>query len=141
MTQETAMRWSKTFKLFIYASLVDLGVNIDIATNRIDLGWLRLLSFLSIAFVFAHLIKPIPLRCGFPWLNLLGKHSLQVFTFHILILYFIIDPLGTGIGIYNRYGNTVYIIILVLFLASLTIPAVWHKTYMKIIKNKKIHVK
>ncbi|MCP4181103.1 MAG: succinyl transferase OpgC [bacterium] len=118
-------------------NVISLGINIDTATNRIDLAWLRLVSFLCVAFVFTLLIKPIPLKYGFPWLNLLGKHSLQVFSFHILMLYFIIKPLGTGLGIYNKYGNGIYIAILILFLASLTIPAVWHRTYIKIIKNIK----
>ncbi|HJO92271.1 MAG TPA: OpgC domain-containing protein [Victivallales bacterium] len=120
-------------------NVVDLGININAATKRIDLAWLRLVSFLSAAFVFANLIRPIPLKYGFPWLNLLGKHSLQVFSFHILMLYFFIEPLKTGLGISSKYGDTVYVIILVLFLASLTIPALWHKTYVKIMKNIKMH--
>lgn len=101
---------------------------------RDNMGWLRLLNFLAFVYVIAgiinlHRLYPIfkPLQVFGAWLGLLGQHSLQVFAFHLVVLYCYIP---------FRWGDWALTddqkwIALVIFLASLTLPASLHARYQR----------
>ncbi len=107
-------------------------------TIRYNLGWLRVINFLSIAYLVSVLLKKIPISAKIPWVHFLGKHSLQVFSFHIVIAYFFLIPWGSGRGIYDKHGNGIYLLVMFLFLISLSIPAYAHKMFMKNKADKKV---
>ena len=91
------------------------------AVDRADLGWLRVVNVCLLAVVFATVIKTILPERGLPWLRRLGRRSLQVYTFHILLLYVAlalhqwlrIDPHGPA-----------YVLFVAAMLAGMTIPAI-----------------
>ncbi len=116
---------------------INLGFDINAATERSNLAWLRLVSFFSFAFVLSTILKTLPLSAKLPGIDFLGKHSLQVFSFHIAVLYFIIVPLGAGIGIYEGYGKIAYLSVLVIFILTLFIPAYIHSSIFVQLKKVK----
>ncbi|MEI6055076.1 MAG: OpgC domain-containing protein [Lentisphaerota bacterium] len=107
-------------------------------TDRNNLAWLRLINMCVVFFAIYLVLKRIPVKYGIPMVNFLGKHSLQVFAFHILVMYLFIMPLGTGETILEKHGNVLYLIGLVLFLLTLPLPAYMHEVYMKRKALKKI---
>jgi hypothetical protein len=101
---------------------------------RDNLAWLRLINFLAFVYVIAGLIAlhqrynvfkllALPGR----WLAFLGQHSLQVFAYHLVVLYCYIP---------FRWGDWAFTddqkwFVLAAFLASLSLPALWHKAYLQ----------
>jgi hypothetical protein len=88
-----------------------------------NLGWMRLLNFLALAYLAKCLVDRFGSFFRFAWLEFLGRHSLQVFCFHILASY------GQRI-IQKRLlieGNPGKIVLTVVVAASLTIPALLHQ--------------
>jgi hypothetical protein len=102
--------------------------------GRDFMGWLRLTNFLAFVYVMAGLIAlhrrynvfkllALPGR----WLAFLGQHSLQVFAYHLVVLYCYIP---------FRWGDWAFTddqkwFVLAAFLASLSLPALWHKAYLQ----------
>lgn len=106
---------------------------------RDNLSWLRLTNFLAFVYVIAGVIVlhrrynvlkllALPAR----WLGFLGQHSLQVFAFHLVVLYCYI-PFRWGDWALTDNQKWVA---LVFFLASLSLPALWHKAYLQRKKQK-----
>lgn len=102
--------------------------------SRDNLAWMRLLNFIAIVYLVAGLIAwhkrfgvfkllALPGR----WLAFLGQHSLQVFAFHLVVLYCYI-PFRWGAWALSDNQKWVA---LVFFLASLSLPAWWHKAYLR----------
>ena len=101
---------------------------------RDNMAWMRFLNFLAMVYVVAGLIAwhkrfgvfkllALPGR----WLAFLGQHSLQVFAFHLVVLYCYI-PFRWGDWALSDNQKWV---VLVFFLASLSLPALWHKAYLQ----------
>lgn len=99
---------------------------------RDNMGWLRLLNFLAFVYVIAslialhqryHFFKPVKFLGH--WLAYLGQHSLQVFAYHLVILYCYI-PFRWGAWALTDTQKWIW---LVIFLASLTLPAWLHARY------------
>lgn len=102
--------------------------------GRDNLSWLRLTNFLAFVYVIAGIIVlhrryNVLKLLAWParWLGFLGQHSLQVFAFHLVVLYCYIP---------FRWGDWAFTdnqkwLVLVVFLASLTLPALWHKAYLQ----------
>lgn len=109
-------------------------------TDRNNLAWLRLINMTAVFFAIYLVLKKIPVRYGILSVGFLGKHSLQVFAFHILIMYILIMPFETGELLFEKHGNFVYLAGLVVYLLTLPIPAYLHEIYMrkKASKKKKI---
>lgn len=99
---------------------------------RDNMGWLRLLNFLAFVYVIAGLIKLHqnyrifkPFRFIGRWLAFLGQHSLQVFAFHLVVLYCYI-PFRWGDWALTDNQKWIW---LVIFLSGLTLPAWIHARY------------
>lgn len=107
---------------------------------RDNMAWLRLVNFLAFVYVIAGMIAlhqrynvfkllALPGR----WLAFLGQHSLQVFAYHLVVLYCYI-PFRWGDWALTDNQKWVA---LVLFLASLSLPALWHQRYLQAQKERK----
>ncbi|MGB3915993.1 MAG: OpgC domain-containing protein [Thiothrix litoralis] len=107
---------------------------------RDNLAWLRLVNFLAFVVVIAGIISLHQRYNVFKWLALpgrwlafLGQHSLQVFAYHLVVLYCYI-PFRWGAWALTDNQKWV---VLVFFLASLSLPALWHKAYLQRKKQAK----
>ncbi len=127
------------YRLFIYTActmtvvlflsrhnVLPIGFDTISATNRANLAWLRLLNFFVLVITIWFLIRKIPVDKSIPWVGFIGKYSLQVFSYHILLLY-ILRPVS--LRLINSGSQIGYVIYTVLIVISLTIPAVVYKDY------------
>lgn len=99
--------------------LLTLGVD-PLAVDRHDLGWLRMANFLTLTLLFGWIVSLLPVDMKLPWFGYIGRQSIQVFSFHILIVYFsaVIDWRIEALG-----GPPLYAVYCLACLASLTLPA------------------
>ncbi len=95
-------------------------------TERGDLGILRILNFLVLAFLTDYLIKS-GWFCGSKWLGTLGQHSLQVFAFQVVLL-FSYPLIRLKVESYGLIG---VLAALSVYIALLIVPAWLHKFAMK----------
>ena len=112
-------------------------------TSRESLSWIRIINFFALIYVFSVFLRPIPEKYGMLGLNYLGKHSLQVFAFHIAFSYLVMAPFshisnaGFGTAIMKQYGNVVYLCVLAVSIAAMFIPAFLHDKFLKWQNSKK----
>jgi hypothetical protein len=100
--------------------------------SKPTLGPLRLVNFLSIAFVINFLITHYSNHFfASKWLVYLGKHSLQVFAYHVLLL-IVFLPFAGDVKNMGLLLESIFTVVLV---ASLFIPAFLHKKYTIIAKS------
>ncbi|MDC4224838.1 MAG: OpgC domain-containing protein [Candidatus Manganitrophus sp.] len=95
--------------------------SIEEATEKSNLGWLRLINVLLIAYLIG--LQPL---FRWRWFAFLGEHSLPVFTYHIVMLYlfefFVRDLIAP-------YGAGSTLLLSALFILSLALPAWLHRYY------------
>jgi len=87
--------------------------------GKSNLEVLRLLNFLLISYLFWSIMRYIPTDRGIPWLQFIGRFSLQVFSFHVLLIYLLL-PLWLSI---DKSNHILTLTFLLLAVTSLTIPA------------------
>nr|WP_086939377.1 OpgC domain-containing protein [Thaumasiovibrio occultus] len=85
--------------------------------DKPELGWLRLLNVGVWAYLVAVVIHLRPTWLDIKPLSYIGRHSLQVFTWHIVLIYLAAPLLFT-----NRFASYYNLLVLVC-LASIWIPA------------------
>jgi len=88
-----------------------------------NLAWLRIVNLVVITALFGLIFTILPLRAHIPGIMFLGQHSLQVFTYHVVLIYFITalrEP------ILLRMNDFTYPFVVLLVVASLLIPAFLH---------------
>ena len=107
-----------------------LWFDINYLTIRETFGPLRVINLAVVAYLITCLGSRFPNLLKWPWFSYLGQHSLQVFTFHLVLLYSII-PLYNSLII--PAGWTWIIAADIGILSSLTIPAWLHVRYRKFI--------
>ena len=102
------------------------GFDISYLTIRETFGPLRVINLAALAYLIACLGTRFPALLKWPWFSYIGQHSLQVFTFHVVLLYSIIP-------IYNNLiipaGWAWIIAADIVILSTLTIPAWLHVKY------------
>ena len=98
---------------------------LDALTRRSALRPLRLLNFLVIAYLIARVGVKSEKILSWRWLAFLGQHSLQVFSFQIL-LFFALFPFGESLTALSSTGKIGVLTIVVL---SSSLPASLHKRY------------
>lgn len=64
-----------------------LGVDMSNWISRKNLGPIRFLNFLILLHIFGNLISRFPRLFVWRWPSFLGRYSLQVFSFHLLVIY------------------------------------------------------
>lgn len=95
-----------------------------------DLRILRVANIASQVVLFCWLIKLVPASRGLPWFRLLGRYSLPVFSFHILLVY-LLDPLSWRVAYW--FGYSVNFLYTVAVLATLSLPALFYQTYERVL--------
>ncbi len=99
-----------------------LGFDWDSITIRETFGPLRTIDFAALAYLVTFLGVRYPKLFEWPFFSYLGQHSLQVFSFHVGLIY-LVRPL------YNLLipsGWTVIILFNIVFVSMLAIPAWLH---------------
>ena len=105
-------------------------VDLEWAASKLRLGWLRLLNDALIAFVVYQLACRHGVELRNAWLALLGGHSLQVYCFHAAALYLLL-PFRWRIAAYGEWAS---LLLGLVFLASLTLPAIIHRAYRSTVR-------
>jgi hypothetical protein len=122
------------FRYKILPSNIGLwGVDIPSLTFRETFGPLRVINLAALAYLISCFGTRFPNLLKWPWFSYIGSHSLQVFTFHLVLLYSIL-PLYDSLII--PAGWAWIIAADMVILSTLTIPAWLHVQYRKI-KNRK----
>jgi hypothetical protein len=91
-----------------------------------NLAWLRIVNLMVLAALLGLLFKKLPRRACIPGVVFFGQHSLQVFAFHVLLIYFI-TPLR--VPICAQLNDFTYPLFMLLVVASLLIPAYVHQKW------------
>jgi hypothetical protein len=94
------------------------------ATNLLRLGWLRVIDAAAVVLIVYGAARLYAVELRSPWLALLGRHSLQVFCFHSLVLYLGWSVLWRRhfLGDFSGFADAAAV---ALFAASLTLPALF----------------
>lgn len=95
-------------------------------TEKEDLRILRVANIASQVVVFCWLIKLLPASRSLPWFRLLGRYSLPVFSFHVLLVY-LLEPLTWRVVYF--FGYSVNFLYTVAVLAALSLPALFYRAY------------
>ncbi len=88
-----------------------------------DLSFLRIFNFCILAVIVRALLKKIPPDRGLPWVSFLGKHSLQVFAYQLVLMYLLMPFNERIIQSIGLRGHAFYVLLMV---TTLTFPALWH---------------
>jgi hypothetical protein len=111
---------------------------------RDNLGWLRLVNIIAMFYFISGFLALSrdwqwfkTLQQIKRWFAFLGQHSLQVFAYHLVVLYFYI-PFRWGAWALTDQQKW---FLLILFLASLTLPAWLHAQYQAQQKAKRTQIK
>ena len=105
---------------------VQFADSMDFYTENPDVRVLRLLNIFCQVVIFCHLVRFLPADRGLPWFRLLGRYSLPVFCFHVLVVSFL-EPVSWRIGM--NFGYAVEVAYLLAVVASLTLPALFYRAY------------
>ncbi len=108
-------------ELMRFGALGDYGYWLKLAFTREYLSPLRLFNVALLAYLLFGLAQIRPQWLQNRWLSFLGQHSLYVFAWHGLVLYFVWPYMGN----FNRELESI------LFVAALTIPAWLHQTWRR----------
>ncbi len=119
---------------FAGSEMSNLGYNLlEVRT----LGLLRIINFAAFTYVLYYLFSAGKLNLKFPILSVLGSSSLQVYTFHVVVVY----ALGPFKNWINGLGLAAQMGLFLLALTTLYVPILWqmrgvvlgniHKTFNK----------
>jgi hypothetical protein len=106
---------------------IDLGFDAAVASDRLHVGWLRMLDFAALGIILVAWLRRVPRERGLPWAALLGRYSIQVFTYHVALVYLLLPFLER----IEKPGGVGYVLFMAAALASLTLPAVAYRAYQE----------
>jgi len=111
--------------LHVWDMHVDAVLDIWVSASRATLAPLRLLNFVVVAYLIARFFDRFPMWSQWRWLSFLGRHSLQVFMYQIILLfaYSAISP--------QIHSRLLEIALTVVAVASLSLPAWGHEKFRK----------
>ena len=92
--------------------------------TKVKVGPLRLLNFATHAYLIAYLFRKFPTWLRWRPFVFLGEHSLQVFSWHLILLWIIVP-----FKVLHRPGPVVQLLLLLACTLSLFIPAYLHQRY------------
>lgn len=105
-----------------------LGFDLMTLTLRESFGLLRVINLMVLAYLLTCLGSRWPRLLEWPWFSYLGQHSLQVFSFQLVLLYVVLP-------LYNNLIPHGWIVIIgasILIVSTLTIPAWLHVKYRQV---------
>lgn len=98
-----------------------------------SLGVLPLLNIAAQLVVFLNILRFINRHTSLGLFAFIGKYSIQVFSFHVLLVY-LLSPITWRVNLTGLVGSMVYGVLVV---ASLAIPAMLYDRYQKVIRRRK----
>ncbi|WP_162198941.1 OpgC domain-containing protein [Vibrio mexicanus] len=111
--------------LFIFAAhrhaFLSYGIHQGILYQHADkatLGWLRILNLAILVYLFGYLIQRFPTLLSIRPLAFIGRHSLQTFAWHYVVI-FSLAPVAVHLG-YDAYN---YNLIIACAVICLAVPA------------------
>lgn len=99
---------------------INLPINNILLQERADFPVHRLLNLLVICTLFGFIIKKIPKGGKIKGFETLGRNSLQVFSFHVMLLY-LLQPIGCRIEEYFGYKIFSFYVLFIVFTLFLPI--------------------
>ena len=102
------------------------GFDLFDLTVRETFGPLRAINLLTLAYLITCVGARFPKLLEWPWFSYLGQHSLQVFTFHIVLLYLILPLYDLLVPL----GWIIIIWVTIAIVFTLTFPAWLHVKYL-----------
>jgi len=106
--------------------IIDLGPFLAANILKKNLGWVRIVNLMVLVAFFGSLFQKLPHRAHIPGVIFIGQHSLQVFTFQVLLIYFITPFQEIIVAHLNGFTYPVFMLLVV---ASLLIPAYAHSQW------------
>jgi hypothetical protein len=111
---------STTVFLLYRHEILEFGYHFILSLiEKDDLEVLRLLNFLLMVYLVWVILGKIPPSKGIPWLQFIGCYSIQVFSFHIFLIY-LLKPIWLQV---DKTDYVISITFVSLVVASLSIPA------------------
>lgn len=95
------------------------------------LGLIRLVNFAAIAYLVAGLRHQFRRVMTWPWFSSLGQHSLQVYAFHVVLI-FLLAPI---LPMVRSLPQPLSLVITTASVLSLTIPAWIHQRYREVVSQ------
>ena len=108
--------------------IVVLPASIKAYFDKSDLGLFRLLNVIAQLVLLLAMLRLIDRHAGLPWFRFIGTYSLQVFTWHVLVVY-LAEPLTMHVA--KHYGFLANIAFDMLVVASLSLPALLYREVLK----------
>ncbi len=102
-----------------------IHTNLQIMAHVGRLGPLRLVNFFTTSFLISYAFRTFRRIPNIRWLSFLGRHSLQVFTFHVAIIYAV--KLIDAQWMSQPFPLQIMLVLTVIL--ALTIPAQLHQFY------------
>ncbi|SON52627.1 OpgC domain-containing protein [Vibrio tapetis] len=99
------------------------GITYPLA-DKPEMGWLRVVHLFVWVYLIGALINRYPNALNLPFFSFIGKHSLQVFAWQSLLIFFAAPTL------YFSRGEAHYDWLLILFASTLWIPAKLHQLWL-----------
>ncbi|MBL8151574.1 MAG: OpgC domain-containing protein, partial [Blastocatellia bacterium] len=97
----------------------------EFLTSKAHMGLLRVVNFAAITYLVASLYEQFKKVVTWKWLISLGQHSLQVYSFQVLLVFFMTPVLPQ----LRQLPLPVAVLVTALAVASLHLPAWIHKRY------------
>jgi len=108
--------------------IVMLPKGIQFYFDKSDLGFFRFANVIAQLTLLLAMLRLIDRHAGLPWFRFVGTYSLQVFTWHVLIVY-LAEPLTMYVA--EHYGFLANIAFDMLVVASLSLPALLYRTVLE----------
>lgn len=104
--------------------LLSIGLSAqDPALDSTKMGWLRLFDTLGLLLLTAGLLRFASRTARVPWLDYLGRSSIQVFTFQVLLVYL---DMGIGFRLDELGSPALHVVYTLACVLTLTLPAFLH---------------
>jgi hypothetical protein len=116
-------------------NIVDPGPWLAASVNQKNLAWLRIVNLVVVVALFGLIFRWLPRQARIPGVRFLGQHSLQVFSFHVLLIYFV-TPLRAPI--LAQLNGFTYPLFMLLIAASLLIPAYGHRAWRTMRQSRQL---
>lgn len=116
------------FCLLARYGVIDLPRMMRVYFDKTDLGFFRFANVIAQLTLLLGLLRLVRRERGLPWFSFIGAHSLQVFAFHIVVVY-LMTPLA--IQLPKQYGVVVNLGFDMLVAASLSLPALLHRAVLR----------
>ncbi len=108
-------------------AVIDLPDEMHHYFGKANLGLLRIVNVAAQLVILFSLLRVIPRNSGLPWLSFIGTYSIQVFTFHIVIIY-LLKPVGRFVAL--NFSTTAQALYIIAVVASLSLPALFYQRFV-----------